>query len=333
MSRMVALFAAFLFSAAPLFAQGNPYPKLPTGGEGAATIQGQVSLPGGKPAKNVYLRLEAQGRGGLIQSASTDSSGSFSFGNVALGANYRITGTLQGYRPIDQLVMVTSQMSYVSITLTAAPGKAPPAGGTVSAENVNVPPKALEEFNRGVLAADNGKKKDAEDAFRKAVQIYPKYAASYMRLSSIYADEGRFPDAHKAIGKALELQKDTSTGYAYLGYVYLREKQADKAEQAFQKSLAISKDDWFAHLELGRLRYDQGRYADAYPHLERAHQLHPQLRSVHLLLYDDLIRLQKNKEALAELDDIVRLFPGSPETAKMKKVRPALAAAVAKQQH
>jgi tetratricopeptide (TPR) repeat protein len=323
MKRLAGLVLALLFSAGLLLAQANPYSTM--------GIQGEVQLPDGKPAKNIYIQLQPQNGGGMLQWTTTDSAGHFDFDSAGAGGNYQIIINVQGFAPVQQLVMLNGPVTYVSITLTPLPGHSPPAGGTVSVANAGVSPKALEEYNRGLLAADQGKPKEAEEAFLKAIKMYPSFAASYMHLSALYADQGRFPDADKAIGKALKLAKNSSQGYAYLGYVYLREKQVDKAEQSFEKSLSIAKDDWFAQLELGRLRYDQGKYANAYPHLVLAHQLHPQISSVHLLLYNDLIRLRRNREALAELDDFLHLFPKAPEAAKLRKVREALAAVVARQ--
>lgn len=322
--RVFKFFLMAIFSAAPLLAQNNPYAT--TG------IQGSVALPDGNPAKNIYIQLQPEGGAGLLQTATTDSAGHFSFDTGGAAGNYDIVINLQGYRPVRQFVMVNGPVTYVSIALTAMPGHAAPAGGMVPAANAGVPPPALEQYQRGLAAGEKGNSKDALSAFEKAVKIDPSFADAYRHLSALYADQNRFPDADNAIQKALKLQPENADSYAYQGYVYVREKQIDKAQAAFARSLSLSKDDWFAHLELGRLRYDQGQYDQAFPDLQFAHRIHPQALSVHLLLYDDLIRLKRDKEALAELDEIVRLFPKAPEAQKMEQVRPALAAAAAKQQ-
>jgi Tfp pilus assembly protein PilF len=331
MKRFLILVLAVLASAATLFAQGNPYPQTPGAGEKSATIEGQVTLPDGKPVPYVYLRLEPEGVGGMIQSASTDTSGSFSFSGAAVGSNYNITGSVPGFQPISKLVMVTGQLSNVTITLSPLPGTNVAASAELLKKRVPVPPKALEQFNKGLQNLDEGKTADAEDNFKKAVKIDPKFAPGYLRLSAIYADQNRFPEAEAAVHRAIEIEKDSPENYAYLGYLYMKEKQPEKAQESFAKSVQMAPNDWFAQLEMGRLLYDQKQYPGALPHLELAHKLHPELASVHLLLYDDLIRLGRHKEALAELDDFVSRFPKSKEAAQMRKVRPALAAAVAKE--
>ena len=223
----------------------------------------------------------------------------------------------------------------VTISRSTASVEEKDAGSAASAamlkKQAPVPPKAIEQYNKGLQDLDQGKASDAESAFKKAVKIYPEFANSYLRLSAIYADQNRFPDAEEAIHHAEAIDKGNPDNYAYLGYLYMKQKQPDKAQQSFEKSIQVAPNDWFAQLELGRLVYDQKDYAGALPHLELAHKLHPQVASVHLLLYDDLIRLNKRKDALAELDDFVARFPKSREAAQMKKVRPALAAAAASQ--
>lgn len=323
--RSVVLLAILLFSATGLLAQNNPYTN--------GAIQGEVDLPNGQPVPNIYLKLEPESAGGLIQTATTDSAGHFAFAGQGIGAggNYEISIDVQGFEPVHKLVMLTGPETYVSITLVPKPTKKGAAGSIVSAVRPAVPSRALAQFQAGLQNLDEGKTSRAERAFQKAIQIDPQYAPSYLQLSAIYADQHRFPEARKAIDRAVRIEKPSSESYGYLGYLYMMEKQPEKARQSFQKSLRMEPKNWFAQLELGRLRYGQKDYAAAYPHFLAARKLHPQIASVHLMLYDDLIHLNKYKAALAELDAFVSRFPKNPQAARMRKVRPALAAAAAKQ--
>ena len=323
MKRLIVLVFAILASAIILFAQNNP--------NAVGGIEGEVHLPNGQPVPGVYLQLQPEGIGGLIQSASTDSDGHFTFGSLGAGANYMVILRVPGFLPVQKLVMVTGPETWVEITLFPARTTKPAPGGIVSVHEAAIPPAALAEYNKGLNSLDAGKTSDAEKAFRKAIAIYPQYSDSYLRLSAIYADQNQFSQAKKAIAEATKIQKDSPSAFAYLGYLYMKENQPQKAQQSFEKSIQMQPNDWFAQLELGRLLYSQKDYAGALPHFEQARKLDPGMASVHLMLYDDLIRLNRFKEALAELDDFVARFPKNPQTAAMKKVRPALAAAAAKQ--
>lgn len=329
MKRNLFCMVAFVMSATCLYAQGGQ--RLDGSPMTTATIQGQVTLPDGSPVPRVYLRLEPEGAGGMVKSATTDSGGNFSFSGASTGDNYNITGAVEGYRPISKLVMLTGDMTYVNITLEPLPGTNT-GGGVAKKMGAGISPKAQEEFAKGLESMDRGRTSDAEKQFENAVKLDPKFAAAYLRLSMIYAEQKHFPQAEDTIHRAIAIDKDSPDNYAFSGYLYMEEKQPVKAEQSFEKSVRMAPKNWFTQLEMGRLYYDQKNYTKALSHLEIAHGLHPQIASVHLLLYDDLIVLGREKAALAELDDFVARFPKSKEAAQMRKVRPALAAAVAKQQ-
>jgi|SRR5579875_19927 len=322
------LLASVLLSAACLHAQQQPARGLDGSPQQKATIEGKVTLPGGDPVSLVYLQLEFEGAGGMVKSATTDSSGDFSFSGAIIGQNYNITGVVEGFQPINKLVMVTSDWTYVTITLVPLPS-ANTANIAKPYAKVSVPAKAQEQFEKGLKNMDSGKPSDAEKNFKSAVRIDPQLAPAFLRLSVIYSDQKRFPEAERAIHRAMAIDKDSPDNYAYYGYLYVKEGQPDKAQQAFEKSIRMGPSCWFAQLEMGRLLYDQKSYPGALPHLKIARKLHPELASANLLLYDDLIRLGRDKEALAALDDFVARFPKSKEAAQMRKVRPALAAAAA----
>jgi tetratricopeptide (TPR) repeat protein len=326
MVRSALIVVSVLLAAANLSAQSQSGPGQ------SPSIEGEVHWPNGRPATHIYLRLVAESSGMLFETASTDSAGFYMFRNVGVGRNYFIRVDVDGYKPIRRLVMVTAYMTEEDIALEPVPGvKLPDNRAVVSVEQLQVPESARSQFRKGVRRLREGKTVEAEQAFQKAIRIYPKFAASYMRLGALYADQGRFPEADEAIEKALAIHKNSSSGYAYLGYIYMQEKHAALAEQAFHHSIGISSRNWFAQLELGRLLYQQKDYQTAYPYLVAAHELHPQLRPIHLLLYNDLIRLNRRKRALTEVDEFLARFPKAPEAAKLRKVREALAAAVARQ--
>jgi tetratricopeptide (TPR) repeat protein len=334
MSRPFLLFTVVLLAAAALPGQDKPFPNPSHSVHGQlAFIEGAVSFPNGHPAPFVYLRVERQGIGGMVESATTDSSGYYSFAGKFLGGGFVILAAVQGFQPIRRPVLVTSLVTEVDFVLQRAASVAEPGrGAVVSVDSLRVPSGASAQYEQGLRHMAEGKFSVAEASFRRAIRLYPDYAASFRQLAAVYAMQGRFLAAHQAIQRGIEIEPGSAENYAYLGYVCLMEKQAGKAEVAFRKSLAISKGNWFANLELGRLRYDENRFADAYPFLERAHERHPQVRSVHLLLYDDLIRLNKLEKALVELDDILARYPGFPEAPKLRKVRPMLETSITKRQ-
>ncbi len=297
---------------------------------GSPEIQGEVLFPDGSPATNVAVELEPEMAGGTVATAVTDSGGEFYFTDVGVGNSYKLSLDVPGYEPVRRTVTTDAMVNSEDVTLVPFGGKKEPnKGAIVSVEQLRIPPKAMAEFRQGVRQMSLGRSDAAEQSFQKAIHLYPNFARSYMRLGALYADRGRFSQADRAIHRALRLRKSSSSAYCYLGYVSAEENKPKKAAQAFHHALALRKDNWFAELELGRLRYSQEKFRRALPHLLAARRIHPELASAHLLLYDDLIRLGERKKALVELDDFLTRFPDAPETPRLRKVRAALAAAIA----
>ena len=297
---------------------------------GSPEIQGEVSFPDGTPAANIAVELDPEMAGGAVATAVTDSGGEFYFTDVGVGNSYTLSLDVPGYQPVRRSLTTDAMVNNADVTLVPLRGAKQPDGGPiVSVEQLRIPPKAMAEFRQGVRQMSLGRSGAAERSFRKAIHLCPNFARSYMRLSALYADRGRFSQADRAIQRALRLHHASSSAYGYLGYVSVKENRPKKAAQAFHRALALRKDNWFAELELGRLRYSQKKFRRALPHLLAARRIHPELASTHLLLYDDLIRLGERKKALAELDDFLTRFPDAPQTPRLRKVRAALAAAIA----
>lgn len=298
-------------------------------------IQGEVRWPNGNPAPNVTLQLQAESAGGNYMFATTDSAGYYAFEGpgVVTGNNYIIHCEVQGYEPVRRLVMVTGLVTQEDISLVRAASDKPEAGAPlISVQQLEVPSNARAVFQKGILQMEHHQSAEAEGNFKKAIRMYPKFAAAYMCLGAVLADQRKFTQADEAIHHALQLDPKSSNTYAYLGYIYMREDHSKLAREAFRHSIGISKTNWFAQLEMGRLFYQEGDYKDAYPYLVAAHQLHSQNPAVHLMLYNDLTRLGRKAAALAEMDEIIARFPNTHFAERLRKLRPALAAAVATHQ-
>jgi tetratricopeptide (TPR) repeat protein len=334
--RLRSLFtAAAVLATVCLGARGQASRQSPQGSSVAALfIDGEVHFTDDHPKESILVSLNSE-LGGMVNQATTDQAGVFQFGGLSPG-NYEINVDVPGYIPVHLPVQLSiAPLSGLILTLSPLPPSAPHAAGpsVISVEQLKIPDRAREEFARGMQSFDAGRPGDAVAHFEKAVKIYPSYSQSYRFLAAANADLGRFPQAKEAIHKAFAIDQNNAHTYAYLGYVYLEEKDLPQARQAFQKSISLLDADWFAQLELGRLLLEEKKPAEAYPHLLRAHQLHPALASVHLELYDDLLLLGRRKDAVAELDDFLAHFPNDPRVAKIRQLRQALSQSLASPSH
>jgi tetratricopeptide (TPR) repeat protein len=314
--------AVLLLWEPPRLAAQNSHPGSPSS-DMAMSISGQVEYPNGEPAGMISVRLESA-TGSFVKSVSTDGSGSFSFDGLPLGG-YDVVIQVAGFQPLRTPVSARLfPVIGLRLTLTAntnARTRPRNLSPTVSVAQLHVPEKAYKALQKGRKLLQAGKPAEAATRLQEAVSIDPDYAWAYMLLAAAYADQRLFPRADDAIHHALRLDRDNPHGYAYFGYVLAKEKKPLKAKQAFEHSIQLLDKDWFAHLELGRLLMEEKHAAAAYPHLVRAHELHPEQAAVHLLLYNDLVLLGRKRKALAELDDFIARFPKNPNVAKIRQTR------------
>jgi tetratricopeptide (TPR) repeat protein len=329
MSRLLLLI--FLFSAVPLVqAQADMSVPVPDEGltqvQGISIVQGQVHYTNGEPAGSVVVSLVSLDNGS-VRRTTTDPSGYYAFLNLKTGDyQYNVEINKAGYMPVRERV-ISCDMAPVSLFVTLIPFHEGSASGD-SARGPAIPKKAQAEYQEGLSAMNHGKTAQAAAHFSKAVGICPVYFDSYLKLAATEADQHHFAQAQKMIDRALQLNRHSSLAYAYLGYVRMRQGKSGEARKQFLHAIRLSPSDWFAHLELGRILLRDKQAKAAFPHLTIAHQIHPQLPSVHLLYYDDLILLNKKSAALAELNDILARFPKAPEAPRLRQVRGALQAAI-----
>lgn len=303
-------------------------------GLGGAAVTGRVvsADAGFLPPVDVQLQIST---GRLVETTQTDGSGRFSFHGVQPGS-YALVIRIPGYRSFN-LPVIVGNGPVIGLELVLMPegfrrgsgGTGPGGTGIVSVRQLLIPGKAREEFRKGSRSRARGKADEAIKHWRKSIEIYPKYAESYMELSRVYADRGEFDRARIAAEHAVEIDGDSADPYTYLGYVYLKEKKFPKAERAFRIAVRHSGDDWFSQFWLGELLLMQRKPKDAYPHLLRASVLNPRAPQVFVFLYDDLLLLGRRREALKTLDDFLARFPNNPLAGEVREKRKALVRSLA----
>jgi tetratricopeptide (TPR) repeat protein len=295
----------------------------------APSIRGSVHTPAGAPVIGLRIRLDSLARG-VVGVTATNGSGEFSFFNLPVGSYVLLINELD-LQPIRRPVEVGGP-PVLGLDLVLEPRNrksAPPNSATVSVRQLLIPEKARKEYRQGRKAVARGRTAEAIRHWEKAIEIFPNFLESFLQLAKSFADQGDFPRALGASQRAIEIDARNADAYNSLGYVYLKKQEASQAREAFEKAIQLSEPNWFAHLELGRTLLQQKQPLPAYTHLLRARQLQPKLPSVYLLLYNDLLLLDRRKEALAQLEEFLGRFPRDPRVPKIRQVREALARSLA----
>jgi serine/threonine-protein kinase len=191
--------------------------------------------------------------------------------------------------------------------------------------------RALEYLGRpGVREENYG---NAQRMLEQAVEIDPRFALAYARLSTVHAEayeyaldrsDERLRRAREAADRALRIDPSLPDGHLALGYYYYAIRDYDAASQ----EIAIAERGlpgsvyllWVRALVLKR----QGEWDEALASLEQALTLSP--REPYLLFERGLtyFSLRRYEEAEADFDKALALQPDALEVAVVKALVPLI---------
>ena len=112
------------------------------------------------------------------------------------------------------------------------------------------PKDAQMRFLKGVVLAEQGKKKEAIDLFTLLTQDFPELPEPWNNLAALYASEGQYDKARAALETAIRTDPGYGVAYENLGDVYARlagqsyekAKKFDTGNTATQKKLTLIRD-------------------------------------------------------------------------------------------
>lgn len=113
------------------------------------------------------------------------------------------------------------------------------------------------------LALHHWNWKEAEENFKKSIDLSPGYATAHHWYATLLAIEGRTQEAEAEMKRALEIDPLSHNFLADLGQIYYFQRDYEKAEEYCRRALAIDPDFSFAHWHLEDIYWRTGRYDDA----------------------------------------------------------------------
>ena len=195
-------------------------------------------------------------------------------------------------------------------------------GLTASATSGQAPKDARKAFEKGLNAVKKNKPDQAEQEFRKAVQVYPKYAEAWYELGKALEKTEHYPEAREVYARALAADSKYVYPYQQLYQLALREQN--------WKDL-VDKTDQLLHLD--PYEFPVAYYFNALGHLElkeydaaekSAHQAVEADRKqanpkTHYLLGAILVQKQNWTGAAASLRAYLKAAPNAADKAQVEK--------------
>jgi len=298
-------------------APGPPRPSIPIGNSSAGKLVVQV-LSEDHSVLNVQalvrLRNAQDGFGDAWQTTGTGSEASFS---SLMEGPYEVEVSALGYRSsVTQVNVFGFGPQTVQVIL-----KKDLPGEEYVAPPTNISHKAKKLTERGLLALQMGKLKEAERNLRRAVQEAPDSAHVSYLLGAVLLKEKKQEEAAQCWLHVLDLDPKHAPALTALGGLRYEQKDYSGAADFLQRAIAINSRRWRPHWLLANTRLMQREYEQALTEAQLAVDLSQNSApDATLALGEALGNLGRYHEAVIALRRFLEQAPDSPDAPAVVKM-------------
>ena len=118
-------------------------------------------------------------------------------------------------------------------------------------------------FELGAIYHEQGKLKQAEEMFKRVIEINHNNYGAYIEIGCIYHEQGNFKEAEEMFKRVIEINPNNYEAHTDLGWIYEQWGRFKEAENMLRKAIEINPNDYKAYLGLGRVYQEQGKLKQA----------------------------------------------------------------------
>lgn len=187
---------------------------------------------------------------------------------------------------------------------------------TVSVASLAAPDKAKQQFEKGQEQEKKGKWAAASEYFRKAIQVYPRYALAWLELGRTQKQQNNFAEAQQSFREAALHDSSLLPAYFELARIEGDQKEWKALAETTAKMVQLAPDSspmfWFldaaANYNLHDLRRAENSAARGL-RMDTGHNL-PQLE----YLYGLILGTNENySAAITHIKSYLNLAPNAPD--------------------
>ncbi len=168
-----------------------------------------------------------------------------------------------------------------------------------------------------VLFQKHGKLADAEDVYRRVLEIWPDHVDA-LHFSGVLAhQQGRSEDGLALIDRSLALNAEQADCYNNRGIILKALRRLDEAAEAYRRAIALNPRQANAHSNLGVLLRAEGRFAEAEAEYRQAIAIAPDHADAYHNLGALLASRGRTKEAVECFCRVTTLSPEHRETRRL----------------
>jgi tetratricopeptide (TPR) repeat protein len=171
-----------------------------------------------------------------------------------------------------------------------------------------------------------GRSDEAIAELQAAAKASPQAPNVYFGLGYLYWKQHNFDDAERAFERQLSIDPIHAQSLAYLGDIAMKRSQPQKALPLLRKAIKERNDLRFAYVDLGAVLTDLKQYKEAIAALEQAVKMDPSQPDAHYRLARVYREMGDEDKAKKEFIEVRNLHPKAEEdlTPKMSESPPAL---------
>jgi len=291
------------------------------------TIQGQVTLPDGRPAANALVKLT--GTLGVNREALANDAGRYEFAELPAGS-YQLearspTGGNPAFGSVETHTTRTATNSLTAnIAMRAEAVKTSgPKPAVVSAADAGqkVPPQARKAFEEAVKFRGSNDPAKALASFTQAIELYPAYYQALAARADMHLSRRQLSEAAADFDRALKSNPRYGAALRGAGYCKLVRGQFAEAVEYFDKAVVAEPESARSFLLLGMANFELDRREQAKLALQQALKIDA-AQSVRARLYLANIHAREGhfRRAADELRTYLEAAPSDPEAAELRKV-------------
>ncbi len=185
---------------------------------------------------------------------------------------------------------------------------------------VGVAQSVDELFERGNAAQSQGRYEDAEQTWRRVLQIDPNNVDAHIWLGLALYYQGKLDEAIAAYNRAIQLNPELAEAHNNLGIALYDQGNLDEAIAAYNRAIQLNPESATAYYNLGIALSDQGKLDEAIAAYRTALRLPDEQgppASTHTLAHNALgyaLQQQGNlQEAISQYQTALQLDPEFPQ--------------------
>jgi superkiller protein 3 len=170
--------------------------------------------------------------------------------------------------------------------------------------------QTLEQLlQQGNAALDAKKYSEAENIWRKVIQLNPNNAVAFSNLCDALYRQNKLDESIGFCRKAIELGPKYVNAYYNLGNALYSQKKLDEAIAQFRKAIELNPKFALAYSNLGAVLYEQKKLDEAIAQFRKAIELDPKYVDAYNNLGVALRAQKKLDEAIAQFRKAIELDP------------------------